>query len=190
MRLGTLTSTKSRALADRVGIAIKNHQGEFMLINGNQLASLLVFYILKARTEMGALDQQRHYMVKTIVTTELIDNMCASYGIDCFNTLTGFKYIATVIRELEGERDGAIEDYELVEREKREAEDEFEDAKNDLEGDIEDLENKVNESEIIISTLETDKENLERDLQEMESRASEFEMKVDELETELAEVEA
>jgi phosphoglucomutase len=91
--------------ADRVGIAIKNHKGEFMLINGNQLASLLVFYILKARTEMGALDQKRHYMVKTIVTTELIDTMCAAYGIDCFNTLTGFKYIATVIRELEGERE-------------------------------------------------------------------------------------
>ena len=91
--------------ADRVGIAIKDHNNEFMLVNGNQLASLLVYYILNARQHRGTLDTTKHYVVKTIVTTELIDNMCAAYDVDCFNTLTGFKYIATIIRELEGKRE-------------------------------------------------------------------------------------
>ena len=91
--------------ADRVGIAIKDHNNEFMLVNGNQLASLLVNYILLARKKNGTLDSEKHYIVKTIVTTELIDAMCEAAAIDCFNTLTGFKYIATIIRELEGERE-------------------------------------------------------------------------------------
>lgn len=91
--------------SDRVGIAIKDHSGEFVLMNGNQLASLLTYYILNARKSGGNLDTDRHYMVKTIVTTELIDTMCEAFDVDCFNTLTGFKYIATIIRELEGERE-------------------------------------------------------------------------------------
>lgn len=91
--------------ADRVGIAIKDHDDEFMLVNGNQLASLLVNYILIARKKNGSLDPVKHYIVKTIVTSELIDTMCEAYGIDCFNTLTGFKFIATIIRELEGKRE-------------------------------------------------------------------------------------
>jgi phosphoglucomutase len=88
--------------ADRVGVAIKNDKGEFILLNGNQMASLMVYYILKTRDQLGTLKKSQ-YMVKTIVTTELIDMMCNKYTVPCYNTLTGFKYIATIIRELEGE---------------------------------------------------------------------------------------
>jgi len=88
--------------ADRVGVAIKNDRGEFILLNGNQLAALLVYYILKTRDELGIL-KKNQYIVKTIVTTELIDSMCAKYSIPCYNTLTGFKFIAAIIAELEGE---------------------------------------------------------------------------------------
>ncbi len=90
--------------ADRVGVAIKNGKGEYMLLNGNQMAALMVYYILQTRKKQGTL-KPNQYMVKTIVTTELIDRMCAAYNIPCYNTLTGFKYIATVIRELEGEHE-------------------------------------------------------------------------------------
>jgi phosphoglucomutase len=88
--------------ADRVGVAIKNNRGEFILLNGNQMASLMVYYILKTRNKLGQLKKSQ-YVVKTIVTSELIDLMCNKYSVPCFNTLTGFKYIATIIRELEGE---------------------------------------------------------------------------------------
>ena len=88
--------------ADRVGVAIKDDKGEFILLNGNQMASLMVYYILKTREALGTLKKSQ-YVVKTIVTSELIDNMCEQYSIPCYNTLTGFKYIATIIRELEGE---------------------------------------------------------------------------------------
>ncbi len=87
--------------ADRVGVAIKDDEGEFILLNGNQMASLMVYYILKTRDQLGLLEKSQ-YVVKTIVTTELIDVMCDKYSVPCYNTLTGFKYIATIIRELEG----------------------------------------------------------------------------------------
>ncbi len=86
--------------ADRVGVAVKNAGNEWTLLNGNQMAALMAYYILKTRKQQGTL-KPNQYMVKTIVTTELIDRMCAAYQIPCYNTLTGFKYIATVIRELE-----------------------------------------------------------------------------------------
>lgn len=88
--------------ADRVGVAIKDDKGDFILLNGNQIASLMVYYILKTRDKLDTLKKSQ-YMVKTIVTTELIDLMCEKYSVPCYNTLTGFKYIATIIRELEGE---------------------------------------------------------------------------------------
>jgi len=87
--------------ADRVGVATKNKSGEFVLLNGNQMASLMVYYILKTRKKLGTL-KNNQYMANTIVTTELINTMCATYEVPCFSTLTGFKYIATVIREKEG----------------------------------------------------------------------------------------
>lgn len=87
--------------ADRVGVATKNKSGDFVLLNGNQMASLMVYYILKTRKKLGTL-KNNQYMANTIVTTELINTMCATYEVPCFSTLTGFKYIATVIREKEG----------------------------------------------------------------------------------------
>ena len=88
--------------ADRVGIAAKNHHGEIQLLNGNQTASLLIYYLLRAWKDAGKLTG-KEFVCKTIVTTDLIDQMAASYGVQCYNTLTGFKYIAQVIRELEGQ---------------------------------------------------------------------------------------
>lgn len=83
--------------ADRVGVAVKNQHGEWVLLNGNQMASLILYYLLKVSDLKG-----NEFVAKTIVTTDLIDKMCASKGVPCYNTLTGFKYIAQVIRELEG----------------------------------------------------------------------------------------
>ncbi len=87
--------------ADRVGIAAKNHPGEIQLLNGNQTATVLIYYLLQAWKESGKL-QGHEFVCKTIVTTDLIDKMAADFGVKCYNTLTGFKYIAQVIRELEG----------------------------------------------------------------------------------------
>jgi len=83
--------------ADRVGAAVKSPDGEWALLNGNQMASLILYYLLKVSDLKG-----NEFAAKTIVTTDLIDKMCASKGVPCYNTLTGFKYIAQVIRELEG----------------------------------------------------------------------------------------
>ncbi|AKD56326.1 phospho-sugar mutase [Spirosoma radiotolerans] len=87
--------------ADRVGAGARNHHGEFELLNGNQMASLIIYYLLNAWKDAGKLTG-KEFVAKTIVTTDLIDKMCARYGVNCYNTLTGFKYIAEVIRELEG----------------------------------------------------------------------------------------
>lgn len=87
--------------ADRVGIAAKNHHGEIQLLNGNQTATVLIYYLLQAWKESGKLSG-KEFVCKTIVTTDLIDKMAADFGVKCYNTLTGFKYIAQVIRELEG----------------------------------------------------------------------------------------
>lgn len=86
--------------ADRVGAAVKNKNGVWQLLNGNQMASLILYYMLQAWKSAGKL-QGNAFVAKTIVTTNIIDAMCAAYGVPCYNTLTGFKYIAQVIRELE-----------------------------------------------------------------------------------------
>ncbi|GHB77331.1 phospho-sugar mutase [Persicitalea jodogahamensis] len=90
--------------ADRVGIGAKNHHGELQLLNGNQTASLLIYYLLSAWKEAGKLTGNQ-FVCKTIVTTDLIDNMADGFGVKCYNTLTGFKYIAQVIREKEGQEE-------------------------------------------------------------------------------------
>jgi phosphoglucomutase len=87
--------------ADRVGMAVKNPAGEWQLLNGNQAASLIIYYLLKAWKKAKKLTGNE-FVAKTIVTTELIDAMAAKAGVKCYNTLTGFKYIAQVIRETEG----------------------------------------------------------------------------------------
>lgn len=87
--------------ADRVGMAVKNPKGEWQLLNGNQAASLIIYYLLKAWKKAKKL-KGNEFVAKTIVTTDLIDEMAAKAGVKCYNTLTGFKYIAQVIRETEG----------------------------------------------------------------------------------------
>ncbi|TXK49675.1 phospho-sugar mutase [Pontibacter qinzhouensis] len=87
--------------ADRVGIAVKNHKGEFVLMNGNQTGSLLINYLLLAWQKAGKLTG-KEFVVKTIVTTDLIKELADSYGVKMYETLTGFKYIAELIKQLEG----------------------------------------------------------------------------------------
>jgi phosphoglucomutase len=89
--------------ADRVGMAVKDPKGEWQLLNGNQAASLIIYYLLKAWKKAKKLSGNE-FVAKTIVTTDLIDEMAAKAGVNCYNTLTGFKYIAQVIRELEGKQ--------------------------------------------------------------------------------------
>jgi phosphoglucomutase len=88
--------------ADRVGIAIKDNNGQWVLMNGNQTGVLLFNYIIEARKAKG-LATAKDYMCKTIVTTELIDVFAKQNNIDCINTLTGFKYIAEIIRNREAD---------------------------------------------------------------------------------------
>ena len=90
--------------ADRVGIAAKNKHGKFELLNGNQTASLLIYFLLNKWKENGKLNGKQ-MIIKTIVTTDLLDKMAASFDVDCPNTLTGFKFIAALIKELEGQKE-------------------------------------------------------------------------------------
>jgi phosphoglucomutase len=88
---------------DRVGIAIKNLQGEYELINGNQAASMLIYYLLSQWKKNNKLTGSE-YIVKTIVTSELLKKIADDYNVECFDVLTGFKFIGEKIRELEGKR--------------------------------------------------------------------------------------
>jgi phosphoglucomutase len=89
--------------ADRMGIAIKNDKGEWVLINGNQTCLLFNYYILRRRKELGKLSGNE-YVVKTIVTTELFKTIADAFGVECFDCFTGFKWIASVVRENEGKK--------------------------------------------------------------------------------------
>ncbi|MEQ1588475.1 MAG: phospho-sugar mutase [Cyclobacteriaceae bacterium] len=86
---------------DRVGIGIKNDQGEFFLLNGNQAFSLMMWFIMKNLNES---EKKSGYIAKTIVTTELVDAIAKKLGVDCYNTLTGFKYIAELMGAMEGKK--------------------------------------------------------------------------------------
>ena len=87
--------------ADRMGIAVRGPEGRMVRFNGNQTAAMLTYYILTRRKELGTLDG-RQYCVKTIVTSELVKAICESFGVRCYNVLTGFKYIAEIIKANEG----------------------------------------------------------------------------------------
>ena len=87
--------------ADRVGIAVRDGKGEMVLLNGNQTASILTYYILTRWKELGKLDG-RQYIVKTIVTTELLKAIASDFGVKTYDVLTGFKYIAEVVKKNEG----------------------------------------------------------------------------------------
>jgi phosphoglucomutase len=89
--------------ADRVGIAVKNNDNEFVLLNGNQTGSLLINYLLSAWEEKGKLTGDQ-YIVKTIVTSNLIDTIAEAKKVTCYNTLTGFKWIGQLMSSLEGKK--------------------------------------------------------------------------------------
>jgi phosphoglucomutase len=102
--------------ADRVGIGVKNTKGEWVLMNGNQTAVLAFNYMIEARNEKG-LQQPNDMVVKTIVTTNMIDVIAKEAGVTCYNVLTGFKWIAELIREKEGSEKyvvGGEESYGLM----------------------------------------------------------------------------
>ena len=89
--------------ADRVGIAVKDTDGEFVLLNGNQTGSLLINYILTAWEEKGKLTGNE-YVISTIVTTPLIQTICKDKNVAYFETLTGFKWIGQMMTNLEGKK--------------------------------------------------------------------------------------
>ncbi len=86
--------------ADRIGIAVRDNEGKMVLFNGNQTGSMLTYYILTRWAELGKLDSTK-YVVKTIVTTELIRAIAQKFGVQVYNVLTGFKFIADIVRRNE-----------------------------------------------------------------------------------------
>ena len=90
--------------ADRIGVAVRDDKGKIILLNGNQILSILFAYMLERWNALGKLKTGNPYMVKTIVSTRLADAICAKYGVQLYSVLTGFKNIATVVRENEGKR--------------------------------------------------------------------------------------
>ncbi|RYD89155.1 MAG: phospho-sugar mutase, partial [Sphingobacteriales bacterium] len=101
--------------ADRVGVGVKDHKGEWVLLNGNQTAVLAFNYMMESRREKG-IAQPNDMVVKTIVTTNMIDAIAKNMGVHCYNVLTGFKWIAELIRSKEGKENyiiGGEESYGL-----------------------------------------------------------------------------
>ncbi len=93
--------------ADRVGIGIKNHNGEWVLMNGNQTTVLAFTYMMEARKAKG-IAQPNDMVVKTIVTTDMIHNIARTNNVKCYDVLTGFKWIAELIKEKEGKENYVI----------------------------------------------------------------------------------
>ena len=89
--------------ADRMGIAVRDNNGKMVLFNGNQTAAVLTYYILTRWNELGKI-KGNPYIVKTIVTTPLLVDIAKSFGVECFDVLTGFKYIADIVKRNEGKR--------------------------------------------------------------------------------------
>ncbi len=87
--------------ADRMGIAVRDNDGRLVQLNGNQTASIMTYYILTRWKELGKLDSTK-YICKTVVTSQLLADIAASFGVKCYNVLTGFKYIEEVVRCNEG----------------------------------------------------------------------------------------
>ncbi|WP_280745078.1 MULTISPECIES: phospho-sugar mutase [unclassified Parabacteroides] len=88
---------------DRVGAAVKNNEGEWVLLNGNQTALLFVYYLITRWKELGKITG-KEYIVKTIVTTELISTIAERNKVEMYDVYTGFKWIANVMRENEGKK--------------------------------------------------------------------------------------
>ena len=89
--------------ADRIGLAVKDDRGEFVLINGNQIVTLFIYYLINRWKANGKI-KGNEYIIKTIVTSELIAKIAKKNGIEYFDCYTGFKWIASVIRENEGKK--------------------------------------------------------------------------------------
>lgn len=89
--------------ADRVGVGVKDDKGNYILLNGNQSASLLIYYLITQWKKRGKITGHE-YIVKTIVTSELLRDIARDNNVECFDVLTGFKYIAEKIREYEGKK--------------------------------------------------------------------------------------
>ena len=87
--------------SDRLGVALRNKQGEYVLLNGNQTLALILSYQLTRWAELGKLDGKQ-FVVKTIVTSQMANAVAAHFGVKCYDCLTGFKYIARIIRNNEG----------------------------------------------------------------------------------------
>jgi phosphoglucomutase len=102
--------------SDRVGIGVKDHHGNWVLVNGNQTAVLACNYMIEARKAKG-IAQPNDMVIKTIVTTNMIDDIAKANGVNCYNVLTGFKWIAELIKEKEGKENyivGGEESYGLM----------------------------------------------------------------------------
>jgi len=93
--------------ADRVGVGVKNHKGEWVLMNGNQTAVLAFAYMMEARRAKG-IAQPNDMVITTIVTTEMINEVAKQNKVACYNVLTGFKWIAELIKEKEGHENYVI----------------------------------------------------------------------------------
>lgn len=93
--------------ADRVGVGVKNHKGEWVLMNGNQTAVLAIAYMLEARKAKG-IAQPNDMVVTTIVTSEMVNVLAEKNNVACYNVLTGFKWIAEKIKELQGVKNYVI----------------------------------------------------------------------------------
>ena len=89
--------------ADRLGVAVKNDKGKFVILNGNQTALVFIYYIINQRKLSNKL-KGNEFVVKTIVTTELIAKIAERNKVDFYDVFTGFKFIAEVIRDLEGQK--------------------------------------------------------------------------------------
>ncbi len=88
---------------DRVGVAVRDNAGNYRLLNGNQTAAIIVYYLLENLRSAGKL-RGNEYIVKTIVTSDLISDIADKYGVECYDVLTGFKFIAGLMKELEGKK--------------------------------------------------------------------------------------
>ncbi len=93
--------------ADRVGVGVKNHKGEWILMNGNQTAVLAFGYLIEARKAKG-IAEPNDMVISTIVTTDMIDEVAKQNGVACYNVLTGFKWIASLLKEKEGKENYII----------------------------------------------------------------------------------
>ena len=87
--------------ADRMGIAVRDDEGRMVQLNGNQTASIMTYYILTRWKELGKLDSTK-YICKTVVTSQLLADIAASFGVKCYDVLTGFKYIGEIVKLNEG----------------------------------------------------------------------------------------